>query len=322
MAGSLLGSGCLRNTKIYRVRALSGKDLRTLYVLSGALPGWTSADVADILQHLKWNATPERQLGQRSWLVRADTPPHKWRHLAQAGYMRLTLEIKTFKKKEAERPAATPTAVGQRSWASVCKGPVKLDPFAAVGDKGYAKGQYALPEEVDSDTEVDDGQDDDDDPAQTDSEDDEEEESEAAMDTDVSRKRPAAEDRIRPDESRVKKWKPPPSPEHKPEENATGSVIAQLQSIIAELRNDNKALKQELANITKQLTEVTANLAAAQKAPKSEKKAKRPERAHGDQQNGEYVETDAFGKPLTFQRLSPDGLASSPGQLCRHPWRQ
>eukprot|EP00971_Amphidinium_carterae_P126592 2508219-Amphidinium_carterae.1 len=110
-----------------RVRALSGKDLRTLYVLSGALPGWTSADVADILQHLKWIATPERQMGQRSWLVRADSPPHKWRHLAQAGYMRLTLEIKTFKKKEAEKPAATPTAVGQRSWASVCKGPVKLD---------------------------------------------------------------------------------------------------------------------------------------------------------------------------------------------------
>eukprot|EP00971_Amphidinium_carterae_P296549 5891147-Amphidinium_carterae.1 len=28
-----------------RVRALAGKDLRTLYVLSGALPGWTNADV-------------------------------------------------------------------------------------------------------------------------------------------------------------------------------------------------------------------------------------------------------------------------------------
>eukprot|EP00971_Amphidinium_carterae_P069024 1366372-Amphidinium_carterae.1 len=88
------------------------------------------------------------------------------------------------------------------------------------------------------------------------------------MDTDVSRKRPATDDRVRPDESRVKKWKPPPSGEHKPEDNATGSVIAQLQSIIAELRNDNKALKQELANITKQLTEVTANMAASQKTPK------------------------------------------------------
>eukprot|EP00971_Amphidinium_carterae_P165712 3284761-Amphidinium_carterae.1 len=33
----------------------------------------------------------------------------------------------------------------------------------------------------------------------------------------------------------------------------------------SELRNDNKALKQELANITKQLTEVTATMAASQK---------------------------------------------------------
>eukprot|EP00971_Amphidinium_carterae_P268960 5335908-Amphidinium_carterae.1 len=28
-----------------RVQALAGKDLRNLYVLSGALPGWTNADV-------------------------------------------------------------------------------------------------------------------------------------------------------------------------------------------------------------------------------------------------------------------------------------
>eukprot|EP00971_Amphidinium_carterae_P345838 6486995-Amphidinium_carterae.2 len=138
------------------------------------------------------------------------------------------------------------------------------------------------------------------------------------MDTDVSRKRPAAEDRSKAEEGRIKKVRPPPTA--KQEENASGSVIAQLQSIIAELRADNKSLKQELAAITKQLMEVTASLAVTQKQPKADKKAKRAERLLGDQQNGDYVETDAFGKPLTFQRLDTNTLADSPGQLCRHPW--
>eukprot|EP00971_Amphidinium_carterae_P241376 4792739-Amphidinium_carterae.1 len=123
-------------------------------------------------------------MGQRSWLIRADVPPLKWRHLAQAGYMRLTLEIKAFKKKEVDKTPVEPTAVGQRSWASVCKGPVKLDPFAAVGERGYAKGQYALPEEVDSDTEAGDEEDEDEDPVLTASEEAEDEETDAAMDTD------------------------------------------------------------------------------------------------------------------------------------------
>eukprot|EP00971_Amphidinium_carterae_P031362 617800-Amphidinium_carterae.2 len=101
--------------------------------------------------------------------------------------MQLTLEIKAFKKKEAEKPRAEPTAI-------VCKGPVKLDPFAAVGDKGFAKGQYALPEEVDPDTESEDEEDGDEEQAVTESEAVGDEESDAAMDTDVSRKRPAAED--------------------------------------------------------------------------------------------------------------------------------
>eukprot|EP00971_Amphidinium_carterae_P158246 3137094-Amphidinium_carterae.1 len=110
------------------VKMQDGQDARPLWVVRGASASWTSEDLQDVLDQLRWPAQIVRPMGPRAYLLRCDVDPPRRRQPAHSGYEKLMLEFTEYVPRTSQQTktkrAEQATIPGQRSWASVVKAPV------------------------------------------------------------------------------------------------------------------------------------------------------------------------------------------------------
>eukprot|EP00971_Amphidinium_carterae_P216939 4306522-Amphidinium_carterae.3 len=119
----------VRAEEYFKVASAAGKDQRKRFVLTGCLQSWISCDVQTVCQRLEWRAEVLRQLNKRTWLVVADEEPVVWRQLVESGNERTTIWIRAYEERGRRQTQRAPEMRnGQRSWASVVKGPAEVIP--------------------------------------------------------------------------------------------------------------------------------------------------------------------------------------------------
>eukprot|EP00971_Amphidinium_carterae_P079746 1577810-Amphidinium_carterae.4 len=225
-----------------KTKQQDGQDARPLWVVRGASASWTSEDLQDVLDQLRWLAQIVRPMGPRAYLLRCDVDPPRRRQPAHSGYEKLILEF-TFteyvpRNSQQTKPkrAEQATIPRQRSWASVVKAPVttvrKLK--TSWADQGE-EDEPATPDAMDDE--------------------DWEEEDEGPPTWAWTTSHPTAP-RITIDEPLPKKPK------------AEGEADI-LRQVIADLRQQNQQLQQQLAALTQQVATLTQQVVRSQSAQRS-----------------------------------------------------
>eukprot|EP00971_Amphidinium_carterae_P345503 6486502-Amphidinium_carterae.1 len=231
-----------------RTKQQDGQDARPLWVVRGASASWTSEDLQDVLDQLRWPAQIIRPMGPRAYLLRCDLNPPRRRQPAQSGYEKLILEFTEYLPRNSpQKPkrAEQDTIPGQRSWANVVKAPVTtVRKLKTNWAEQSEQDQPATPDAMQDDAWED------------------------AADTPPTRAWTShnAAPRL---SLAAPRGRSPAMEEPLPKKPKSEAEAEILRQVIDDLRQQNQQLQQQLEALTQQVAALTQQLVHSQSAPRS-----------------------------------------------------